>query len=94
MISTFRCYVTHQRLTILDYDLSQNNGRYRAVVNEDQVAVLQLQTVDTQDTPVSQLSLCPGVLETEVLHLLSESIATNNLVQFLIEKTCDVVVYR
>ena len=64
------------------------------MVNEDQVAVLQLQTVDTQDTPVSQLSLCPGVLETEVLHLLSESIAANNLIQILIEKTGDVVVYR
>ena len=94
MISTFRCYVTHQRLTILDYDLSQNNGRYRAVVNEDQVAVLQLQTVDTQDTPVSQLSLCSGVLESNILQLLSTSSTTNYLVQFCIEKVDDDIVYR
>ena len=94
MISTFRCYVTHQRLTILDYDLAQNNGRYKAVVNEDKVAVLHLQTVDTQDTPISQLSLCPGVEESEVLQLLSPSIETNNLVQFFIEKIGDDIVYR
>ena len=94
MISTFRCYVTHQRLTILDYDLTQNNGRYKAVVNEDKVAVLHLQTVDTQDTPISQLSLCPGVEESEVLQLLSTSIETNNLVQFFIEKIGDDIVYR
>ena len=94
MISTFRCYVTHQRLTILDYDPSQNNGRYRAVVNEDKVAVLHLRSVDTKDTPVSQLSLCPGVLESEVLQLLSTSIETNNLLQFFIEKIGDDIVYR
>ena len=94
MISTFRCYVTHQRLTILDYDLAQNNGRYKAVVNEDKVAVLHLQTVDTQDTPISQLYLCPGVEESEVLQLLSPSIETNNLVQFFIEKIGEDIVYR
>ena len=94
MISTFRCYVTHQRLTILDYDLAQNNGRYKAVVNEDKVAVLHLQSVDTQNTPISQLYLCPGVEESEVLQLLSHSIETNNLVQFFIEKIGEDIVYR
>ena len=94
MISTFRCYVTHQRLTILDYYLAQNNGRYKAVVNEDKVAVLHLQTVDTQHTPISQLYLCPGVEESEVLQLLSPSIETNNLVQFFIEKIGEDIVYR
>ena len=64
MISTFRCYVTDQRLTILDYDETKTSARYRAVINEDKIAVLHLQTVDTEDTPdVSQLSLCQGILE-------------------------------
>ena len=34
MISTFQCYVSHQRLTILEYDVTQNNWKHRAAVNE------------------------------------------------------------
>ena len=94
MTASFRCFVTDQRLTILDYDETKSNGRYRAVVNEDKIAVLQLQSVDTEDTPVSQLSLCSGVLESNVLQLLSSSSTTNYLVQFLIEKVNDDIVYR
>ena len=65
------------------------------MINDDQVAVLQLQSVDTRDCPVAQLSLCPGVLETEVLGVLSQSF-TNNLAcaMFLIEKSEDEIVYR
>ena len=94
MISTFRCYVTEQRLTILDYDEKKTNARYRAVINEDKVAVLQLQTVDTQDTPVSQLSLCSGILESNVIELLSSSSTEKYLSQFFIEKIHDEIVYR
>ena len=95
MISTFRCYVTEQRLTILDYDEKKTNARYRAVINEDKVAVLQLQTVDTQDTPVSQLSLCSGILESNVIELLlSSSSIEKYLSQFFIEKIHDEIVYR
>ena len=84
-----------QRLTILDYDESKTNSRYRAVINEDKLAVLNIQTVDTEDTPdVSQLSLCPGVLESNVSQLLPSSSATNYLVQLLIEKVDDDIVYR
>merc|ERR1719500_898558 len=87
-----------QRLTILDYDEKKTNWRYRAVINQDQSAVLHLQTVDTKDThhDVSQLSLCPGVLESEVLPLLSQSPVSNSLVcvMFLIEKLQAGVVYR
>jgi len=60
------------------------------VINDDQVAVLQLQSVDTRDCPVAQLSLCPGVLETEVLGVLS----LKNFVEVLIEKAEENVVYR
>ena len=94
MISTFRCEVTDQRLSILDYDETKTNGRYRAVINEEKLAVLHLQSVHTEDTSVSQLSLCPGVLESNVSQLLPSSSATNYLVQLYIEKVDEDIVYR
>ena len=94
MTASFRCCITNQRLSILDYDETRNNGRFRALINEDKVAVIQLQTVETVDTPLSQLSLCPGVLESEVLQLLSSSTSANYLVQFCIEKLDEDIVYR
>ena len=93
MISTFHCEDKSHQLSILDYDVTKSNGRYRAVINDEQLAVLQVQSVDTRDCPVSQLSLCPGVLETEVLDILSRS-ATNNLTKLFIEKVEDEIVYR
>ena len=96
MTASFRCYVTNQRLSILDYDEKKTNGRYRAVINEDRVAVVQLhhlQTVEAEDEAVSQLSLCSGVLESNVLQLLSTS-STDCLVQLLIEKVDDNIIYR
>ena len=51
-----------------------NSDRYKAVINDDKVALLHLQSVDTKDTPdVPQMSLCPGVLESEVHYHLSRS---------------------
>ena len=94
MTASFRCYFTNQRLSILDYDETKTNGRYRAVINEDKIAVLQLQSVDTEDSPVSQLSLCPGVLESNILQLLSSSASTNYLVQLFIEKVHENIIYR
>ena len=95
MISEFSCSVNDQRLGILDYDEKKTNARYRAVINEDKIAVLHLQTVDTKDiSDVSQLSLCSGVLESNILQLLSTSSTTNYLVQFCIEKVDDDIVYR
>ena len=77
------------RLTVLDYDVTKTNGRYRAVINDAQLVVLHLQSVDMKDTPpdVSQLSLCPGVLESEVLE-------TNNVSKLLIEKVGAEIVFR
>ena len=94
MTASFRCYMTDQRLSIVDYDETKTNARYRAVINEDKIAVLQLQTVDTEDTPVSQLSLCSGIMESDVLQFLSSSSTTNYLVQLFIEKVNDDIVYR
>ena len=94
MTASFRCYVTDQRLSILDYDETRTNGRYRAVINEDKVAVLQLQSVETDNTSVSKLSLCSGVLESNVLQLLSKSNNTDYLIQFFIEKVDEDIVYR
>ena len=94
MATSFRCFVTDQRLTILDYDETKSNGRFRAVINEDKIAVLQLQSVDTENTSASKMSLCSGVLESNALQLLSSSSTINYLVQFLIEKVNDDIVYR
>ena len=89
----FRCEETNQKLTILDYDDTQSNARYRAVINDEEVGVLHLQRVDTKDTPVSHLSLCPGVLESQVLETLSESF-TKIVARFFIEKVGSEIVYR
>ena len=101
MISTFQCRETDQRLAILDYNEENtrtNNLRYRAVINDDQTAVLQLQSVDIKDShqDVSQLSLCPGVLESEVLQLLSQAPVSNGLAcsLFIIENVEDRIMYR
>ena len=99
MIDTFYHRGTGQRLSILDYDQSRtNNVRYRAVINDDQTAVLHLQSVDIKDShqDVSQLSLCPGVLESEALQLLSQAPVSNSLVcvMFIIERLQAGIVYR
>ena len=97
MTASFRCYVTNQRLSVLDYDEKKTNGRYRAVINEDKVAVIQLhhlQTVEAEDTSVSQLSLCSGVLESNLLKLFSKSNSTEYLDQLFIEKVDEDIVYR
>ena len=89
MISTFQCLESDHRLTVLDYEETKTNGRYRAVINDAQLVVLHLQSVDMKDTQsdVSQLSLCPGVLESEVLE-------TNNVSKLLIEKVGAEIVFR
>ena len=74
--------------SILDYDITKSSARYRAVINDDQVVVVHLQNVDTKDTPVSQLSLCPGVPETDVVF------SSSSITKFLIEKVEDEIVYR
>ena len=95
MITRFQCQESGQRLSILDYDEKKTNGRFRALFNEDKVAVLQLQTVETGDTPLSQLSLCPGILESEVLVALSQSLANSLACSlFLIEKAEERIMYR
>ena len=90
MISTFKSLFDHQRLSILDYDVTKTNVRYKAVINEDQLAVLHLQTVDdVKDTSdVSQLSLCPGVPESDVVF------SSSSVTKLLIEKSGDEIVLR
>ena len=93
MISTFRCVEKGQRLRILDYDENRtNNVRYKAVINKGQVAVLQLQAVDVDvntklNPDVSELSLCPGVIEADFF-------GSTALEKLLIEKSGDEIVLR
>ena len=92
MMTTFTSALDDQRLSILDYDETKTNVRYKAVINEDQAAVLHLQTVDiaTENThDLSQLSLCPGVLESQIPF---ES--CSDCTRFLIEKAEDEIVCR
>ena len=91
MLYTFYHGESGKRLSILDYDESRtNNVRYKAVISDDQVAVLHLQSVDTENThqDVSQLSLCPGVLESYMVF------SSNPITKLLIEKVEDEIVYR
>ena len=92
MISRFYCGEIDQRLGILEYDGTKSSGRYRAVIDGDQASVLHLQSVDTKDVPLSDLVLCPGLLETEVLQLISHS--DNQIARMLIEKVEEEIVYR
>ena len=95
MISPFYCGKIDQRLDILEYDGTKCSGRYRAVIDGDQATVLQLQSVDTKDVPLSHLSLCPGLNETEVLEILSQSPAASlAFADFLIERVQQRIVYR
>ena len=90
MITSFHSGETGIKLSIENYDLRKTNVRYKAVINEDQLAVLHLQTVDTEDSSdVSQLSLCPGVPESEVPF---QSCSDSS--RFLIEKVEAEIVYR
>ena len=94
MITTFHGGETGLKLSIENYDVRKINVRYKAVINDDQAAVLHLQTVDTEGTPdLSQLSLCPGVLESKVQDTVSE-LLINNLGNIIIEKVEDNVVFR
>ena len=97
MITTFLEEENGLKLSIESYDWRRTNMRYKAVINDDQLAVLHLQTVGSEDTPdVSQLSLCPGILESEILPLLSQSEVspTQVCLMFLIEKLEEQIVYR
>ena len=75
--------------TILKYDETKSSARYKSVMNDGQLVVAHLQTVDTLlDAPLSQLSLCPGVPEAEVVF------SSVSITKFLIEKMESEVVYR
>ena len=90
MISTFISLLDHQRLSIIDFDVSKNHARYKAVINDDQLVILHVQSVVTEATPdVSQLSLCQGVMESEIpFEFFTDS------GKFLIERTNREIVYR
>ena len=75
--------------TILKYDETKSNARYKAVMKDGQLVVAHIQNVDTLlDAPLSQLSLCSGVLESDAV---SSSVSITKL---LIEKIEDEIVYR
>ena len=88
MITSFHSGETGIKLSIENYDLRKTNVRYKAVINEDQLAVLHLQTVDTEDSSdVSQLFLCPGVPEADLF-------GSPAMEKLLIEKSGDEIVFR
>ena len=83
------CRVMASTFTILKYDETKSSARYKAVMKDGQLVVAHLQTVDSLlDAPLSQLSLCPGVPESEVVF------SSVSITKFLIEKIEDEIVYR
>ena len=66
----------------LQKDFRKTSVRYKAEINDDQLSVLHLQAVDMKDTPVSQLSLCPGVP------------SSNTIMRVLVEMVQDEIILR
>ena len=83
------CSVMASTFTILKYDETKSSARYKAVMNDGQLVVAHLQNVDTlMDAPLSKLSLCPGVPESDVVF------SSISITKFLIEKVEDEIAYR
>ena len=89
MITTLHGGETGLKFSIENYDLRKTNMRYKAVINDAQLAVLHLQSVNIENTQsdVFQLSLCRGAIEGD----FSGSAAIEKL---LIEKAGDEIVLR
>ena len=93
-MATFLSRETGQKLYVLDYDASKTNVRYKTVINDRKLAVLHQHHVDIEDTPVDLLSLCPGVLENEVIEIITKWSNSSLCLLFFIEKVEDTIVYR
>ena len=101
MLSKFTCAEINTHIDIQDYEPPDvgTNSRYPALIDDNQMVVLQMSGVDdieNKDLNLSMVTLCPGVLETEILPLLSQTDMTtfNICSMFYIENVNHNIVYR
>ena len=78
------------RLNVLHDNVIKCGVRYRTIVNDDQLAVLQLQSVGPKEPHHDVAQLCPGVAESRVLRTPS----VTSVAKFLIERVENEIVYR
>ena len=101
MLTKFMCQDDYlQKLEILDFDPPEagDDGRYPAMINNSQLVLIRMTDVgsNVQCDDLSLLSICQGLLETEVLPSLSTlQIKTEEINALVfIEKLNQNVIYR
>ena len=100
MLAKFICQEdSNLKLEISDFDPPGpgEDRRYPAMINDDQFVVLKMTDVgnNLQSEDLSDIHLCEGLLETEVLpHFLSGQISSEISTLIYIEKLNQHVVYR
>jgi len=110
MISEFECVVNGEALHIIDYQQS-HNVKFKALKKStsrenpeiQEPVVVNFQTISkdifaTNEDMISKLHefhVCPGILESEILPLMSNFVNANlSCVMFFIEKISDAIFYR
>ena len=98
MLTKFTNNQTEQHIEICDFDPPGpgDDRRYPAMINDDQFVVLKMTDVGNylQSEDLSDIHLCEGLLETEVLPRLSGQISSEISSLIYIEKLNQHVVYR
>ena len=100
MLSKFTSHEDNTQIDILDYEPPDvgTNRRYPALISGNQVVVVQMSGVEDmgESKNLSMVTLCSGVLETEILPLLSQTeMSTSDICSMLyIENVNHNVVYR
>ena len=99
MLSRFICHESRTQINILDYEPPDvgTNKKYPALISGNKLVVVQMSGVgDIENNDLSMVTLCPGVMETEILPLLSQTEMTTSNVcsKFYIENVHHNVVYR
>ena len=99
MLSRFICHENRTQINILDYEPPDvgTNKKYPALISGNKLVVVQMSGVeDIQNNDLNMVTICPGLLETEILPLLSQTEMTtsNFLSMFYIENVKHNVVYR
>ena len=99
MLSKFTCNEDNSQIEILDYEPPDvgTNSRFPALISGDKLVLVQMAGVeDVQTRNLRMVTLCPGLTETQILALLSQTeMATSNVCSmFYIENVNHNVVYR
>ena len=87
------------QIQVVDYKPPEKDerSRFAAKVNNNQLVVMQMNSVDDSlGHDLEMMTLCSGILETEILPLLTSSFtsATEACVMFYIDRIGHQVMYR